>query len=51
MITGYQGAGTTFYSDILCKQFKFTKREIQNEFMKIWDEQRLKRKDVRLKKI
>ena len=50
MITGYQGAGTTFYSDILCKQFKFTKREIQNEFMKIWDEQRLKRKEVRVQK-
>ena len=50
MITGYQGAGTTFYSDLLCKQFKFSKREIQNEFMKIWEKQRLDRKSIRIQK-
>ncbi len=50
MITGYQGAGTTFYSDCLCRQFKFTKREIQKEFMKIWEEQRLQRKGIRVQK-
>ena len=50
MITGYQGSGVTFYTNVLSKQFRLVKREIQNEFMEIWEKQRLERKEKRVQK-
>ena len=50
MITGYQGSGVTFYTDVLSKQYRLVKREIQNEFMEIWEKQRLERKAKRVEK-
>ena len=50
MITGYQGSGITFYTNVLSKQFRLVKREIQNEFMEIWEKQRLERKAKRVQK-
>ena len=48
MITGYQGSGVTFYTNVLSKQYRLVKREIQNEFMEIWEKQRLERKAKRV---
>ena len=50
MVTGYQGSGVTFYTNVLSKQFRLVKREIQNEFMEIWEKQRLERKEKRVQK-
>ncbi|MCQ2816063.1 MAG: nucleoside monophosphate kinase [archaeon] len=50
MITGYQGSGITYFSNILCKEFKLTKREIQKEFLEIWEKQKADRKAIRVKK-
>ena len=50
MITGYQGSGVTFYTNVLSKQYRLVKREIQNEFMDIWEKQRLERKAKRVQK-
>ena len=50
MITGYQGSGVTFYTNVLSKQYRLVKREIQNEFMEIWEKQRLERKAKRVQK-
>ena len=50
MITGYQGSGITFYTNVLSKQYRLVKREIQNEFMDIWEKQRLERKAKRVQK-
>ena len=50
MITGYQGSGVTFYTNVLSKQYRLVKREIQNEFMDIWEKQRLERKEKRVQK-
>lgn len=50
MFTGYQGSGVTFFTNILCKEYKMTKRELQKEFMEIWDRQRLERKEIRINK-
>ena len=50
MVTGYQGSGITFYTNVLSKQFRLVKREIQNEFMEIWEKQRLERKEKRIQK-
>ena len=50
MVTGYQGSGVTFYTNVLSKQFRLAKREIQNEFMEIWEKERLKRKEKRIQK-
>ena len=50
MITGYQGSGVTFYTNVLSKQYRLVKREIQNEFMDIWEKQRLERKKNEFKK-
>ena len=50
MITGYQGSGVTFYTNVLSKQFRLVKREIQNEFMEIWEKQKLERKEKRVQK-
>ena len=45
MVAGYQGSGVTFYTNVLNKQFRLVKREIQNEFMEILEKQRLERKE------
>ena len=50
MVTGYQGSGVTFYTNVLSKQFRLAKREIQNEFMEIWEKERLQRKEKRVQK-
>ncbi len=50
MVTGYQGSGVTFFTNILSKQFKLKKREIQNEFMEIWTKQKNERKQKRIEK-
>ena len=50
MITGYQGSGVTFYTNVLSKQYRLVKREIQKEFMDIWEKQRLERKEKRVQK-
>ena len=50
MITGYQGSGVTFFSNILCKEYKMTKRELQKEFMAIWEKQKAERKEIRINK-
>ena len=50
MITGYQGSGVTFYTNVLSKQYRLVKREIQKEFMDIWEKQRLERKAKRVQK-
>ena len=50
MVTGYQGSGVTFYTNVLSKQFRLVKREIQSEFMEIWEKQRLERREKRVQK-
>ena len=50
MITGYRGSGITFYSNVLCKEYKMLKKEIKNEFMEIWDKERLERREIRVNK-
>ena len=50
MVTGYQGSGVTFYTNVLSKQFRLVKREIQKEFMEIWEKQRLERREKRVQK-
>ena len=50
MITGYRGSGITFYSNVLCKEYKMLKKEIKNEFMAIWDKERLERREIRVNK-
>ena len=50
MVTGYQGSGITFYTNVLSKQFRLVKREIQKEFMEIWEKQRLERREKRVQK-
>lgn len=49
-IGGYQGSGISTLLNRLVKEFKLKKRELKNEFMKIWDDQRLKRKGIRMNK-
>lgn len=50
MVTGYQGSGVTFYTNVLSKQFRLVKREIQKEFMEIWEKQRLERREKECRK-
>jgi len=49
-LSGYQGSGISTLLNKIVKEFKLKKRELKVEFMKIWDEQRLKRKTVRVDK-
>jgi len=46
-ITGYQGGGVTFYANLLSKEYKLKKKELKKEFMEIWTDQGLKRKQYR----
>lgn len=49
-ISGNQGAGVGTLLTKLVKEFKLKKRELKQEFMAIWDEQRLKRKEIRVQR-
>jgi adenylate kinase family enzyme/YHS domain-containing protein len=49
-VIGHQGAGVTHFTNILSRDFKLKKIELKKEFMAIWNQQRLKRKEGRLEK-
>ncbi len=48
--SGAQGSGITTILNRFVKEFKLRKREIKREYMEIWDDQRLKRKNIRISK-
>ncbi len=49
-VSGNQGSGVSTLLSKLVKELKLKKRELKTEFMAIWDEQRLKRKDIRVQR-
>jgi adenylate kinase family enzyme/YHS domain-containing protein len=49
-ITGLQGSGVSYYTNLLSREFKLKKREIKKEFMEIWDKQSGDRKEIRMAK-
>ena len=48
--TGYQGAGVSFFTDVLCKEFKLKKTELKKDFLEIWEAQKKARKAIRIAK-
>lgn len=48
--SGAQGSGISTLMNRFVKEFRLRKRELKREFMDIWDDQRLKRKSVRVEK-
>lgn len=49
-ITGLQGSGVTYYTNLLSREFKLKKREIKKEFMEVWNKQSGERKEIRMTK-
>jgi adenylate/nucleoside-diphosphate kinase len=49
-VSGYQGGGVTSVVDLLSKEYKMAKKELKNEFMAIWNKERLERKNIRIEK-